>query len=214
MGHGEFSDDPETVWSTEEGTDDRKMSLLREFSFKDPAAKVWLAPAGSVIDGASIPRALWTVVGSPYTGDYRRASIVHDVACDEAGNDKKKRRAADRMFFHACRAGGCSTWESIILYLGVRVGAAAADVPSWHAAISIESAGPRTRRTADELRLEHDFQQIVDRVLAPGETDDPEELEERADQAFDVVLGLKPVKSSEPRRRSAKRGARRSGSRK
>jgi hypothetical protein len=27
---------------------------------------------------------------------------------------------ADRMFFHACRAGGCSTVEATLLYLGVR----------------------------------------------------------------------------------------------
>ena len=47
------------------------MGLLKKFSFKDPDAQEWAAPAGAVIDGASIPRALWTIVGSPYTGDYR-----------------------------------------------------------------------------------------------------------------------------------------------
>jgi Protein of unknown function (DUF1353) len=91
MGHGKVSSDPDTVWLIEEGTDDRKMSLLREFSFKDPAAKVWLARAGSEVDGASIPRALWTIVGSPYAGDYRRALIVHDTACDQAGAREARR---------------------------------------------------------------------------------------------------------------------------
>jgi uncharacterized protein DUF1353 len=196
MGHGKFSGEPEAVWLTQEGTPDRRMRILQDFSFTDPASKIWPAPAGSLVDGASIPRALWTVVGSPYTGDYRRASIVHDVACDEAVGNKKKRRAADRMFFHACRAGGCSIWEATVLYLGVRVGAAAGDVPSWHAAMSIQLAGPRTRRTEDELRLEQDFKQITDRVLAQGETDDPDELERRTDAAFEVVLGLKPVRST------------------
>jgi hypothetical protein len=195
VGHGTFSGEPAATWLTQDGTPDRLMKILQPFSFKDPDAKIWRAPKGAVIDGASIPRALWTAVGSPYTGDYRRASIVHDVACDEAGGSQKKRRAADRMFFHACRAGGCSIRQSIILYLGVRVGAAAIDVPPWHAAISIESAGPRTRRSDDELRLERDFQQITDRVLAQGETDDPRQLERRADAAFPVVLGLKKVKS-------------------
>src|SRR4249920_824867 len=124
MGHGAFSGEPEAVWLTQDGTEDRNMRLLKEFSFTDPDARKWAAPVGTVVDGASIPRALWTIVGSPYTGDYRRASVVHDVACDNAGGDKKKRRAADRMFFHACRAGGCSIRESTILYLGVRIGAA------------------------------------------------------------------------------------------
>jgi hypothetical protein len=189
MGHGAFSSEPEARWLTEEGTDDRKMKILRAFSFRDPSRKTWRAPSGAVIDGASIPRALWTIVGSPYTGDYRRASIVHDVACVEAGNDKKKRRAADRMFFHACRAGGCSTWQATLLYLGVRFGAAAPAVPSWHAAVATETAGPRIRRTDEELRLERDFQAVAERVLAPGETDDPKEVERRADAALSVVAG-------------------------
>jgi hypothetical protein len=190
MGHGTFSGEPESIWLTEEGTQDRSMKLLKEFNFEDQSAKNWSAPVDSVVDGASIPRALWTIVGSPFTGDYRRASIVHDVACVEAGGDKKKRRAADRMFFHACRAGGCSMWQSIVLYLGVRIGAAAAAVPSWHAAIATETTGPRIRRSDDELRLEKDFQSIADRVLALGETDDPEELERRTDDALLKVVGL------------------------
>jgi len=187
MGHGHFSGDPRATWLTEDGTEDRRMQILEPFSFTDPEGKAWPAPTDSVVDGASIPRALWTIVGSPYTGDYRRASIVHDVACKEAGSDPTKRRAADRMFFHACRAGGCSIWQSTILYLGVRVGAAAPNVPMWHAAAATATAGPRIRRTDAELQLERDFQAIADRVLAPGESDDPDDVERRTDTAFAVV---------------------------
>src|SRR5690242_16049686 len=107
MNEGTFSGEPRTLWLTQDG-EDRDMRLLERFTFTDPSGTLWDAPVDSVIDGASIPRALWTLVGSPYTGDYRRASIVHDVACDRAGTDMQKRRAADRMFYHACRAGGCS----------------------------------------------------------------------------------------------------------
>lgn len=208
MAHGHFSSEPDARWLTDDGTPDRLMRVLQDFSFTDPSSRTWTAPAGSLVDGASIPRALWTVVGSPYTGDYRRASIVHDVACDEAGKDQKKRRAADRMFFHACRAGGCSIWESIVLYLGVRVGAAASAVPSWHAAMAIETAGPRTRRTDEERRLEGDFQLLADHVLARGETDDPKELERRTDTAFAMVMGLKVRNNRPTKSRAAKSRAR------
>jgi hypothetical protein len=208
MKHGEFSGDPDATWLTEEGTPDRKMKVLQDFWFTDPAAKTWQAPRGSVVDGASIPQALWTIVGSPYTGDYRRASIVHDVACVDAGTDRKKRRAADRMFFHACRAGGCSIRDSIVLYLGVRIGAAAKDVSPWHAAMSIESTGPRLRRNDGELELERDFQRIADRVLAPGVTDDPNELERRTDAALAVTPGVKPF-TPQGRRAAVKRGVQR-----
>jgi len=201
MSHGEFSGEPDAVWLTEDGTPDRRMRILSDFSFTDPDSRVWEARAGSVVDGASIPRALWTVVGSPYTGDYRRASIVHDIACDEAGGNKSKRRKADRMFFHGCRAGGCSIWEATILYLGVRVGSSASRVQPWHAAVSIEKAGPRTRRTAEERQLEKDFTQIADHVFARGETDDPKELERRADAAMAVVAGLRSTRSRAPAKR-------------
>ena len=142
MNHGEFSGDPRTYWMTEAGSD-RHMRLLEEFWFRDPDGRVWTTPADYWIDGASIPRALWTLVGSPYTGDYRRASVVHDKACDEAVGDPTARRAADRMFYHACRAGGCAVIEATLLYIGVRIGALTLRVPAWQEASTTD--GPRTQ---------------------------------------------------------------------
>lgn len=188
MAHGEFSGEPTAVWLTEV-TDDRKMRLVDPFWFLDPDGKRWSAGAGRTVDGASIPRALWTLVGSPYTGDYRRASIVHDVACDDAGDDVEKRRAADRMFFHACRAGGCSTRRSIILYIGVRIGAALPDVPAWQRADSFDASRPELRRSDAALRLERDFEAIAEGVLRAGESDDPAEIERRTDEAILAVTG-------------------------
>ena len=131
MAHGEFSPNPPTTsWCVGERPD-RRMILVAAFWYKDPKGTTWDAPANWSVDGASIPRALWTLVGSPYTGNYRLASIVHDVACDRAGDDTAARRAADKMYFHACRAGGCSWWEATIQYLGVRVGAMWPDTKAW-----------------------------------------------------------------------------------
>ena len=190
MAHGQFSGEPETVWLTEDGAQDRLMRLVRPFSFFDGAGNTWRAPAGAVVNGASIPRALWTVVGSPYTGDYRRASILHDVACEAAGHDWNRRRAADRMFFRACRAGGCSILQSIVLYIGVRIDAVAPGVAAWQAAVDTDSVGPRVRRTDAEVRLDEDFQAIADRVLAAGDTDDAAEVERRTDEALFAVAAV------------------------
>ena len=187
--HGSFSGDPETIWLTEAETD-RRMCLLKPFWFRDPKKKEWFVPSEYAVDGASIPRALWTLVGSPYTGDYRRASIVHDKACDEAGGDTKARRAADRMFYHACRAGGCSIAESILLYIGVRIGAIATNLPAWQGAITLDREGPRQNRTASEDRLEADFRMAAKIVLLKGETDDPAVIERRTDEALSEVSGV------------------------
>ena len=189
MSNGSFSGDPQTLWLTEPGSD-RTMRVLELFTYTDPAGTSWDAPAASVIDGASIPRALWTLVGSPYTGDYRRASIVHDIACVRAGPDRRKRREVDRMFYHACRAGDCSVFQSIILYLGVRIGAIWSSVPSWAPAFATRNAGPRLTRLAAEDRMEADFRQAGEMILAPGEVDEIGEIERRTDRALSTLLGL------------------------
>jgi len=118
--HGSFSGNPKTEWLEDTNQPDRDMSLLEKFSFTDPDGRIWPAPKGHVVNGASIPQPLWSIVGSPYTDDYRRASVVHDVACNTSG---VKRKEADVMFFHACRAGGCGPVQARVLYAGVRIGA-------------------------------------------------------------------------------------------
>jgi hypothetical protein len=116
-----FSGEPETTWCTEVNKPDRNMGLLNDFYFIDKDCKTWKAKKGEIIDGASIPRFLWTLVGSPYTRDYRRASIVHDAAV-KGLKDAPERKKADIMFYEACREGGCSIFEAWVLYLGVRIG--------------------------------------------------------------------------------------------
>jgi len=174
----QFSGDPETIWLTEAGTD-RNMALLQDFWFIDRRGNRWDAPKASIVNGASIPRPLWSLVGSPYTGDYRRASIVHDVACEYAGGDPARRRAADRMFFEACREGGCTAWEATVLYVGVRIGA------WWGRATNPEAPrGVRLTLGVGDTALQQDFQAVSEDVLRQGETDDPAEVEARTDAAL------------------------------
>ena len=127
---GNFSGNPRTEWDEERNKPDRTMTVLELFTYTDPEGTVWDAPARSIVDGASIPEPLWALVGSPYTGDYRRASIVHDIACDRA-DTKAKRKAADKMYYWACRCGGCSKWQATVQYLGVRIGACIPLVNMW-----------------------------------------------------------------------------------
>ncbi len=124
---GAFSGNPRTEWLTEGGAD-RQMQMLDDFWYDDPDGRRWEAKAGSIVNGASIPAPLWSAVGSPYTGEYRRASIVHDIACDDPTVSRKE---ADRMFYFACLAGGCSKSQARLLYTGVRIGAWVPDVRLW-----------------------------------------------------------------------------------
>ncbi|HLC13245.1 MAG TPA: DUF1353 domain-containing protein, partial [Chthoniobacterales bacterium] len=66
---GYYSGQVEARWEN----DGRHMTLLSELRYIDPDGVVWIAPAGSVVDGASIPRALWSFMGGPFDGKYRNA---------------------------------------------------------------------------------------------------------------------------------------------
>ncbi|SFI17887.1 DUF1353 domain-containing protein [Nitrosomonas sp. Nm34] len=193
MNNGSFSGDPRTLWLTE-SSDDRQMQVLELFTYTDPDGKVWDAPEGVIINGASIPRPLWVLVGSPYTGDYRRASIVHDVACDRAKSDRKLRRAADRMFYHACRAGGCSVAQSIIFYLGVRIGAIWPLVPQWRPAMHLADSGARLSKSAAEERMEADFRLAGEMIFSQGEVDNADEIERRTDDALSKLTSMEVQK--------------------
>ena len=69
-----------TEWLRHDGAD-RLMELREPFTFVDSCGNTWMAPAGFIFDGTTIPRALWTVFGDPFIGDYRRAAVIHDLLC-------------------------------------------------------------------------------------------------------------------------------------
>ncbi len=96
--------------------DGRQMRLLEDYVYIDGAAKRWLAPKPRVVDGASIPRFLWSFIGGPWEGTYRKASVVHDIECDD---EKEPWRAVHRMFFNAMRCSGVSETRAKIMYSAV-----------------------------------------------------------------------------------------------
>jgi hypothetical protein len=110
---GHYSGYVEARWEN----DGRTMTLLNELRYTDPEGKVWIAPAGSVVDGASIPRSLWSLMGGPFEGRYRNASVLHDVAYDQK---TKPWPECDRMFYNAMRCSGVSAVDAGMMYYALR----------------------------------------------------------------------------------------------
>jgi hypothetical protein len=106
---GHFDGTPVTKWNP----DGRTMTLLTELRYTDPQGEVWVAPIGSQVDGASIPRYLWSVMGGPFEGKYRNASVLHDVAY---GERKRPWQDCDRMFYNAMRCSGVGVTEAKTMY--------------------------------------------------------------------------------------------------
>ncbi len=96
--------------------DGREMTLVEPFAYLDPRAVRWEAPAGAVVNGASIPRAFWSVIGGPFSGRFRNASVVHDVACMERSRSWED---VHRMFYEACRCGGVAAVTAKTMYYAV-----------------------------------------------------------------------------------------------
>lgn len=109
---GSFAGKPVASWSD----DGRNMTLETDFAYVDPRGKKWSAPKGAVINGASIPRPFWSVIGGPFEGRFRNASVVHDVYCDSMSEPSQ---AVHFMFYEACRCGGVSEQKAKMLYYAV-----------------------------------------------------------------------------------------------
>lgn len=94
----------------------RKMKLLADVHFVDGNGKNWLAPKDAEIDGASIPKPFWSVIGGPFDDLYRDASVFHDVACDQR---REPWEEVHCMFYQAMRASGVPEQKAKTMYAAV-----------------------------------------------------------------------------------------------
>ena len=109
---GIFEGEVVTRWND----DGRTMTLEKPFAYMDASGFRWSAPQGAVVDGASIPRIAWTIVGGPFEGPYRRASVIHDVACVDRNEHWLK---VHRAFYTAMRASKVPTSKAKVMYAAV-----------------------------------------------------------------------------------------------
>jgi len=113
------------ITTVDTGNPDRQnFSLLKEFKFEDPNENVWTVPEGySKLDGASIPRPLWSIVGGPMEGNYLHAAVVHDYYCDVK---TRTQHDTHRAFYYGMRTNGVPESKAKAMYLAV-----AAFGPKW-----------------------------------------------------------------------------------
>jgi hypothetical protein len=103
------------------------MRLVQPFGYVDSLGRRWEVPAEWVVDGASIPSPLWSIIGSPWTGKYRNASVVHDYFCDTKSRGWEH---THRVFYEAMLTSGVELRLAKLMYFAVyRFG------PRWDAGI-------------------------------------------------------------------------------
>ena len=96
--------------------DGRKFKLLGEYKYKDPKGTIWVVPEGVIVDGASIPEPFWSIVGSPWSGKYRNASVIHDYFFDRK---KYSSESVHRVFYDAMLTSGVPILKAKIMYFAV-----------------------------------------------------------------------------------------------
>lgn len=96
--------------------DGRRFSLPHDFNYLDPNKQLWEAPTGLIVDGATIPMPFWSVIGGPFEGLYREASVIHDAGCCAK---TRPWREVHRMFYNAMRCSGVGWVKAKTMYLAV-----------------------------------------------------------------------------------------------
>jgi len=77
----------------------RDMRIIEPISYIDKSGVSWDVPDGAIINGASIPRFVQSIVGTPFVGHHRRPSVIHDYYYD---NREREKDITDNMFYEAC----------------------------------------------------------------------------------------------------------------
>lgn len=111
--------------------DGRTMELQQDFVYVDSSGVEWLAPKGAKVDGASIPPAAWPLIGGPFEGRYRNASVIHDVACQLKS---RPWQAVHRVFYDAMLLSGVSSLKARTMYAAVLIGG-----PKWSREIKLRN---------------------------------------------------------------------------
>jgi hypothetical protein len=141
--YGSYEGTVKTEWLGAEG-EYRKMKLLESFAYVDPSGARWDAPKGSIVDGASIPRIGWTVVGGPLEGPYRDASVIHDVACDRR---ERPWEYVHLAFYYAMLRTGVSSVQAKVMYPAVYFFG-----PRWEYRVPVVGNVKAAEKTAENLR--------------------------------------------------------------
>ena len=96
--------------------DGRRATLIEPIAYSQSEDQSWPVPAGSELDGASIPRVLWSSIGGPFEGKYRDASIIHDHYCQVKSRPWQH---THRMFHDGMRCSGVGKTKAAIMFYAV-----------------------------------------------------------------------------------------------
>lgn len=105
--------------------------IAAPLSFRDADEQRWIAPPGTLTDGASIPPIFTDLIGAPTSREFANAAALHDALCgigneDLPGFHSETWEKTHRMFYQALRVGGTDEVRAKIMFAAVYLGG-----PRW-----------------------------------------------------------------------------------
>ena len=163
------------------------MELVQLFTYTDSHGVTWSVPARTKVDGASIPSVFWSIIGAPYSGKYREASVIHDYYC---ATKSRHWKAVHRVFLDGMLARGVDGTQAQLMYLAVyRFG------PRWDFDVDAcfckgcpACANPILKRVAkyDPVYNAADFEELRNNLKSGRST--LEQLEDDADYQLNTEI--------------------------
>jgi hypothetical protein len=172
----------ENHWGRYEGVivakfldDGRNMRIETSFKYIDPRELDWDVPAGTITDGASVPRFFWIML-APFSGKYRDAAVVHDRFCQTRSRGW---RQTHEMFYEAMRTSGVDEITAKAMYAAVYEFG-----PRWGIGAGVRGPGAEIYRSDVE---QEEFYRTIKTWIAH---DDPsvQEIERRLDSGAELPV--------------------------
>lgn len=95
---------------------DQAYEVTKPLVWEDSKLVIQVNP-GFDFDGASIPKAFWSAIGSPMTGGYQRAGCLHDALY---ASEYFPRDMCDQLFLDAMKSDGVGYAKRYAMYWAVR----------------------------------------------------------------------------------------------
>lgn len=93
-------------------------AIIADFRYNSPMVGTITVPKGFVTDGASIPSILWGVIGSPWSGNYPEAAVIHDYVYRK---QEFTRAICDKIFLEAMSILGVSLLKRRLMFRALRI---------------------------------------------------------------------------------------------
>jgi len=105
---------------------DDEFFLMSNFTYKSENHGLITCPAEYLTDGASIPKFAWVLIGSPWSGKYPRAAVIHDWLCSSEGvilntRNRLTKKETDDVFLEMMKFLGVSWFKRCKMHKAVRL---------------------------------------------------------------------------------------------